>query len=497
MGGHLKQTFNLKSIPMKHRFYESKILYILISALLCIQIGAYVVQLVNHRNIAEETLSEELTVGAQVFNRLLESRNTQLQQTAEILAKDYGFLEAISMAQQDNATIESILENHGARAKASTLILSDLDNQMIAHTPSKLAIAEDAQGAILDHLEKDAHSIHFSTLHVLGTANQSRPLFHVVKSAVRAPNHIANLIIGDAIDQEFVNDLRHVTNMEMFFISHHKQNWELHASTLPSLFTKAFTDQFNAEQAGKVTRFDIGNDAYLMLPISVSQAEGEAAFAVIAKPISQMMQPYQRAERVLSVLLVATLMLSMVAVYLVTKKMVTPLSEQAHLDNLTGLGNRRLFNLAVQDALKRLNGTGTPFALLMLDLDKFKQVNDTMGHDTGDAVLKTIADRLKKTVRTTDNIMRLGGDEFAIVLEDCSESATCVIADKISKAIAEPIEAAGEYIVLHASIGIAFAQKNTDNMDSIMKKSDEAMYISKTTQVNYWCYQEKSTEDNI
>lgn len=481
---------------MKHRFYESKILYILISALICIQFGAYIVQLVNHRKIAEDTLSEELMVGAQVFYRLLESRNAQLQQTAEILAKDYGFLEAISMAQQDRATLESMLENHGARAKASILILSDLNNLIIAQTPSQLAIAPHAQQAVLNHLEKDVHSVHLSTLHVLGSASGARPLFHVVKSGVRAPNHIANLMIGDEIDHEFVNDLRNVTNMEMFFISHHKEDWELHASTLSNEFTKAFTDQFKVEQAGKVTRI-ISDDTYLMLPMPISQVEGDETFAVIAKPLSKMMQPYQRAERALSLLLIVTLVLSMVAVYLVTKKMVSPLSEQAHLDNLTGLGNRRLFNLAIHRALKRLKDTGRPFALLMLDLDKFKQVNDTLGHDTGDVVLKTIADRFKKTVRNSDSIMRLGGDEFAIILEDCSESAACVIAEKISKAIAEPIEAAGQRILLHTSIGIAYAHKNTDSMDSLMKKSDEAMYISKTTQVNYWCYREKSTEDNI
>lgn len=479
---------------MKRRFYESRILYILISALICIQFGAYIVQLVNHRKIAEETLRDELTVGAQVFYRLLESRNAQLMQTAEILSRDYGFLEAISVAQQDNATLESILENHGARAKASMLILSDLNNLIIAKTPSQLSIAPQAQQAILKRVDGDTHPVHFSTLHVMDSKNKTKPLFHMVKSAVKAPHHIANLIVGDEIDQAFVSDLSNVTNMDMFFISHHNKHWELHASTLPNGYAEAFTHQFKPSHTRKIMGVVHHDDTYLMLPFPISQTEGYETFAVIAKPLATMMQPYQRAERVLTSLLVATLLLSMIAVYYVTKKMVSPLSEQAHLDNLTGLGNRRLFNLELHRALKQHKTTGKPFALLMLDLDKFKQVNDTMGHDMGDHVLRTIAERMKKTVRITDNIMRLGGDEFAIILEDCSDATACMVAEKISHAISEPIVSGDKTVTLHTSIGIALAQHPSDTMDSLMKKSDEAMYVSKTTHVNFWCYQEKNAE---
>lgn len=481
---------------MKHRFYESKILYILISALICIQFGAYIVQVVNHRKIAEDTLSEELIVGVQVFYRILESRNAQLQQTADLLAKDYGFLESISMAQHDRATLESMLENHGARAKASTLILSDLNNRIIAQTPRQLNFAPNAQQKALNRIEKDVHSVHFSTLHMLEGDNQSRPLFHVVKSTVKAPNHIANLIIGDEIDHQFVNNLGNVTNLDMFFITQHNQQWELHASTLPTLPTKAFKNQFNPDQSGEVTRIDIDNDTYLMLPILVLQAEKEQTFAVIAKPLSKMMQPYQRAEKMLLWLLLATLLLSMVAVYMVTKKMVSPLGEQAYIDNLTGLGNRRLFNYMMSIALKRLNDRCNPFALLMLDLDKFKQINDTLGHDVGDLVLKTVADRLKTTLRNTDNMMRLGGDEFAIILDDCNLTAACHIAEKISKSISEPINIGNTSLSIHTSIGIALAQDTKDGIDALMKKADKAMYISKSKQVNFWCYQENITAGN-
>jgi len=122
--------------------------------------------------------------------------------------------------------------------------------------------------------------------------------------------------------------------------------------------------------------------------------------------------------------------------------MVFPLSEQANIDNLTGLGNRRFFLMVFNRAIQNLQKNGTPFALLLLDLNRFKHINDSMGHDMGDLVLKTTAERLKQPLRNSDSVMRFGGDEFAIVIEDCSEETASAIAEKISGAVAEPIATA-------------------------------------------------------
>ncbi len=171
--------------------------------------------------------------------------------------------------------------------------------------------------------------------------------------------------------------------------------------------------------------------------------------------------------------------------------MVFPLSEHANIDNLTGLGNRRVFLMVMNRALQNLQKSNIPFALLLLDLNRFKHINDTLGHDMGDLVLKTTAERLKQTLRNSDSVMRFGGDEFAILIEGCSEEIVCAIAEKVSAAIAEPIITNTGNLSVYGSIGIALAPKNGRSIETLIKKSDKAMYVSKTENLKYWCYQEQ------
>ena len=103
----------------------------------------------------------------------------------------------------------------------------------------------------------------------------------------------------------------------------------------------------------------------------------------------------------------------------------------------------------------------------------------------GDFVLKTVADRIKKSARSSDTIIRLGGDEFAVILENCKEAPAMTIADEISQSIAQPMERYPHHLTVQASIGIALARKN-DSLDAIVKRADEAMYISKTLNYHYF-----------
>jgi diguanylate cyclase (GGDEF)-like protein len=473
---------------MKHGFYDSKkILYMLISILILIQFGAFSVQIISNRKIAKETVNEELTLGAHVFYRLLESRHQHLKQTAEVLVRDYGFIESIATAGSDALTIESMLKNHGERASASLIILSDVNKSIIASVPPK--IGDDSQSFVSNFNQQS--TMHFASFTLTENEQQRKQLFHIINSAVRAPIHIADLTMGYEIGEDFVRDLHDLTDMDFFFISKHNNSWVTHASTLPTDLVSAFVRQFAPTKINKNIEISANDGVYMMLAVPISAVSGQDIFAVVAKPLNKAMRPYQRSEGFLGYLLIITIFLSMVAIYFVTKKMVFPLSEQANIDNLTGLGNRRIFLMVFNRALQNLQKSGTPFALLLLDLNRFKHINDTLGHDVGDLVLKTTAERLKHTLRNSDNVMRFGGDEFAILVEDCSEETVCAIAEKISNAIAEPIETQTGNLSIYGSIGIALAPKNGREIEMLIKKSDKAMYVSKTENIKYWCYQEQ------
>ena len=152
----------------------------------------------------------------------------------------------------------------------------------------------------------------------------------------------------------------------------------------------------------------------------------------------------------------------------------------AHHDTLTGLPNRRLLGDRAEQALALSKRSSHLVALLLLDLDDFKIVNDTDGHSAGDAVLITIAQRLRGLVREIDTVSRLGGDEFVILLQEMGHPRDATrVAEKVIEAIREPVEVNGRRYQLGVSVGIAHAPDHAPTMEVLMQKADIAMYRAK------------------
>ncbi len=155
------------------------------------------------------------------------------------------------------------------------------------------------------------------------------------------------------------------------------------------------------------------------------------------------------------------------------------LLDQVLRDPLTGLGNRRLFRDRVEHALARHQRGANLLAVLFLDLDHFKIVNDTLGHAAGDALLTTVAGRITAALRTSDTIARLGGDEFAVLLEDMLEPSDAEAAAlRIQQALERPIVIDDREVYVRASIGIAHAHESHD-VDDLLADADAAMYGAK------------------
>lgn len=152
----------------------------------------------------------------------------------------------------------------------------------------------------------------------------------------------------------------------------------------------------------------------------------------------------------------------------------------AQYDSLTGLANRGLFRDRLAQALARADRHERLVALLFLDLDGFKAINDTLGHDAGDNLLKTVADRLRGCVRRADTVARLGGDEFAVILEGVSRigDATAV-AQKILDTVALPFILNGQEVFVTTSIGIAVYRRDGEDAEALTKNADTAMYRAK------------------
>jgi diguanylate cyclase (GGDEF)-like protein/PAS domain S-box-containing protein len=162
---------------------------------------------------------------------------------------------------------------------------------------------------------------------------------------------------------------------------------------------------------------------------------------------------------------------------------------QANFDALTGLPNRHMFMDRLRQEVKKADRGAAFLALVLLDLDYFKEVNDRLGHAIGDALLVETARRIGGCVRASDTLARLGGDEFTVILAGIDHVGSVDrIAQALVAALARPFELQGERVFISASAGIALYPPDADNVDDLLARADQAMYASKQTGRNRFCY---------
>jgi diguanylate cyclase (GGDEF)-like protein len=171
------------------------------------------------------------------------------------------------------------------------------------------------------------------------------------------------------------------------------------------------------------------------------------------------------------------------------------LEHLARHDPLTGLPNRMMFFERLEQSLARSRRSGLPLALLYVDLDRFKEVNDTCGHSAGDAVLKATSLRLLRNVREIDTVARLGGDEFVILIDSVMElDHVPQIAEKLLATVVEPIEFEGHRLTVEASIGISVFPTHGQSANDLLVRADRAMYRAKSAGRNSYSLSEVEPE---
>ena len=172
------------------------------------------------------------------------------------------------------------------------------------------------------------------------------------------------------------------------------------------------------------------------------------------------------------------------------------LAKHANYDTLTELPNRRLFYDFLQLKFKESSISGEPLALMLIDLDRFKEVNDTFGHNMGDILLIEAASRIRHSLRKSDFVARLGGDEFIVILSNYDNNSTLDrIAQDVLKKLSEPFQLAKQNAYISASVGIALYPEDTTEIETLVKHADQAMYASKRSGRNRSSYFVQSLEE--
>jgi diguanylate cyclase (GGDEF)-like protein len=164
------------------------------------------------------------------------------------------------------------------------------------------------------------------------------------------------------------------------------------------------------------------------------------------------------------------------------------LEQLALHDSLTGLPNRSLIQDRMKQAISNAHRAGYTLAIIMMDLDRFKEINDTLGHNVGDCLLQDVGSRLRATLRNVDTVGRLGGDEFAILVPDTDSAASVTIAKKLIQALEPPFLLEGLNFSIGASFGIALYPEHGFDASMLLKRADVAMYIAKQNKCGYFIY---------
>jgi len=505
------------------RSLRTRIIVFFVLLLLAAQLIAFVAIHTTISENAHKRVREELQVGQRIFLRLLEDRRQQLTAAASILAADFAFRQAV--ASGDLATTISALNNHGSRIGAATMMLVATDNMVLADTLH--ADAAPQPFAFPDLVAKAEAEGSASAIALIAGAP-----YQLVVVPVRAPLPVAWVVVGFRTDDQLARELGLLTNLEVSFASRQPhQGWRLAASTLPPAAAAALVASLPPvlpEQSATLT-LELPDEHYEVSTSPLTVAPDTAVIAVLQRSLREAIAPFNALRTTLALLALANLGGTVIGSVLIGRGISRPvtalasfarriergeydqpalvvnradefgelasafnhmreaiaarereISTLAYQDLLTGLPNRTLFSDRLHQAMVVAKRLGHPASVLLIDLDRFKEVNDTLGHHIGDLLLREVGARLQSALaRGSDTVARLGGDEFAVLLPTANAAMAEATARRLLWALEEPIELQSRLLDVAGSIGIASFPEHGEDPNLLLSRADAAMYRAK------------------
>jgi diguanylate cyclase (GGDEF)-like protein len=510
---------------MRIQRLRTRIIVFFVALLALVQVAALgFVNAANSRN-AHAKVAEELNVGERVFAHLLTQNAEKLGQAARVLAADFPFREAI--ATHDVGTLASALSNHGARIGADAMLFVDLDGMVLADTlrPGRASRRFEYPALIAPDPAGGANA----GMHIIdGRALQ------LVSVPVRAPLPIGWVVVGFAVDDALARDLRQLTSLEVSFFAHQQGLWQVLASTLEPAgqgdLRRGMTDWLRGAAMQAISIGGVEHQARV-IPIGDTRI-----VAVLHRSLADALAAFDRLRATLFVLAALSVLFSIVGSIAIALNITRPLIELAksaeqieqgdyshavtlkradeigvlasslnHMrsgiadreqrilklayeDPLTDLANRSKFSDLLAHAIARAASDGRGLSILVMDLDRFKYVNDTLGHGVGDHVLRQVGERLLRAVVSAECVARLGGDEFAILMHRRGHDDLSSVARGIISALETPFLYEGQPLDIGTSIGIAHFPEHGRDAQTLVRNADIAMYVAKRNKAGYAIY---------
>ncbi len=480
---------------------------------------------------ASQQVESQLQSSGAVYDRLWQQRSHELQNAAQLLARDFGFRAAV--ATGDQPTIQSALANAAGRLRIKTAFIVTADGKVTAIDRS----ISRAEAAKLWEPLDDGRLIGVSVL-----GNRPRQL---VAAPIMAPVLIGWVVFAPALDSREMRSLERLSAIPLHaaVLTRSGNSWSEATGSMARL----------NDQSSSLAQMHVSNDISFEMPIAGEKsiafvkplptfADRDRAILLLAYPKAQALAQAHKLQLALAGMTLLGLLLMSFATWRAAGRITRPLArldeaagrlasgEHAHVrvrgqdelarlassfnemvgkiaereqritqlafnDMLTALPNRAMFHQHLNELFRASQGQESPFALLCLDLDDFKVVNDTLGHPEGDEMLIEVAQRLRRAARG-QFVGRLGGDEF-VILRNIGQDREAIdrFARDILQAIAAPVRIGGNEFIPSTSIGIAIAPYDGTDAGTLLRNADLALYGAKEAGRGTYAFFEKSLNE--
>ncbi|MEO8151615.1 MAG: EAL domain-containing protein [Rhizobacter sp.] len=503
----------------------ARIVLLFLGLLLVVQgLSFFAIRATIDRN-ARAAISDELEVGERLLKHVLEQNAEKLAEGATLLAADYGFRAAVS--SNDAATIGSVLSNHGERIGASVSALLDTSFHLRA---SAQADAQALQPVLARLAARGSSTKHAGDVVMI----DNKP-FQFVMVPLRAPVVVGWVLMGFPVDQRLIDEMRGLSSLHVSLeVRRDVQSpWVTTVSTLPREARDALTQQSTLTPGASAMTLKLPDGEYSARAVALSAPDGPAVSAVLMRSIDEAVAPYRQLQLGLAALTLLSVLVFCIGSVLTARHVTTPLRKLAaaaerlgagdyatplggqrrtdeigdlahtfermrvnvagqqeeilklaYWDSLTGLPNRVQFRNALIEAMALGKADNRSVAVIMLDLDRFKHVNDVLGYRFGDLMLKGVGERLsQQAVRNGDLVARLGGDEFAVLLADLDPASdvthTSAVAQRLHQAFTDVMTLEDHTVDMSASFGIAVWPHHAADADTLLSRAEVAMYTAK------------------
>lgn len=503
----------------------------IVGLLIVSQVVALVAVLATTRSSAMSRALDDVELGRRIFAEVFDTRAAQLDNSVQLLARDFGFKSAV--ASRDEETIRLALVNQAQRIGSDLMIFQSIDDQFMS-----AGMVREPERADYDHLLNVAISDNDSSHVVVALGGVP---YQIVAQPVFAPGQVGWIWVGFELGDQLANQMRDLTSLDVSFVL--SENGQVSGSSLRPA-ERADVAQIDYDDAlTEVVTSQLGEDTTLTR--SLPLVGDDSAHALLHVPLARALQSYRTLKLQLSVVFVVALLLSLLFASKLSDSITRPvlwllaaarrigggdyerpievtrgdelgqlaetfnvmqrgiaereesIRHAASHDALTDLPNRAVVDDRLEHAMARARRFGQPFSALMVDLNRFKEINDTLGHTIGDAVLVGVAQRLRELVREVDTVARLGGDEFLLLLDDCSADQARAFVHRIQDQLTAPLSIDNVTINVSMSMGLAVFPEDAEDGASLLRRADIAMYAAKEQQVPLRLYEKGQDEAHL